>query len=246
MFNSWNRNSAAWYGILFSALVVGAFFARDLEWDVLWRNRWALLYGLGTSWIFALVPIAIGIVVGAALAWARADGPFFVRYPAVLFIELIRATPQLMIILWVFFIYPEITGNVLPRSWSAIFALSLISSAYLAEVIRAGLESVPSVQFESGYATGLSQLHIFIQIILPQALRNMLPALIGIFVMLFKTTTLLYVLDISDFFYIANLINNRDLAPYTIYTLLGVVYFICCFTLSKAVQRMDPKYILQS
>ena len=120
----------------------------------------------------------------------------------------------------------------------------MIAAAYLAEIVRAGLTSVHKVQTESAYVTGLNSRQIFLYIVLPQALRNMVPAFIANFVMLFKITSLVYVIGMIDFFRAVVLVNNRDLAPFALYTAMAVVYFICCYALVLLVRKLDPKYDL--
>jgi polar amino acid transport system permease protein len=237
---------ALWYGTVTLVVGLGAYLVRHFEWDVVWQSRDFLLMGLLRSWLFAVSSIVLGMLAGIALGAARRHGGPLLRWPATLYIELVRATPQLMVILWVFFIVPEVTGLALSPELSALVALSIIASAYLAEVVRAGLGSVSRLQAESGYATGLGSTAIFLNIVLPQALRNMVPALIATFVMLFKTTTLIYVLGVIDLFNAGNLVNTRAVAPYAIYTTMAVVYFLCCYALSAFVRWLDPKYTLTS
>jgi ABC-type amino acid transport system permease subunit len=139
---------------------------------------------------------------------------------------------------------PAFTGHKVPAWTAAIASLSLIAASYLAEVVRAGLASVPRIQIESGLATGLSRAQILLEIVLPQALRNMLPALIATIVMMFKITSLIYVVGITDFFRAVILINNREFEPVALYTTLAAGYFVCCSSLSWIIRRLDPKYVL--
>jgi glutamate/aspartate transport system permease protein len=122
----------------------------------------------------------------------------------------------------------------------------MIAAAYLAEVIRAGLASVPPVQRESAYAAGLTPAQSFVFVVLPQGLRNMLPALVAHLVMMFKITSLVYVIGLIDFFRAVILVNNREFAPYALYMTMGAVYFLCCWAMSLVVKRLDPKYTLVS
>jgi polar amino acid transport system permease protein len=235
-----------WYLCLAAGIGVLAYLARDLEWRTLWRYREFLLRGLATSLVLTVLSVGLGMIVAVALASARLYGSRWIRYVATATIEIVRAVPQLLILLWVFFVLPELTGKTFTPELSAVLALTVIAAAYLAEVIRAGLMSVDRIQFESGYATGLSRAAIFVSIILPQAIRNMLPALLATWITLFKTTTLAYVIGIVEFFHAATIVNSRELIPYTIYAMLAIVYFVCCFVISTIVRRMDPKYVLRS
>jgi polar amino acid transport system permease protein len=240
------REQIVWFALVSVAAVVLAYLARDLEWPTLWRYRAFLARGLATSIVLTVLAVAFGMVIGVLLASARLYGGEWLRWPAIVVIEVVRSVPQLLILLWVFFVVPELTGKKFTPETSALVALTIIAAAYLAEVIRGGLMSVDRIQFESGYATGLSRRAIFLSIVLPQAIRNMLPALLATWVMLFKTTTLAYVIGVLEFFQTATIVNQRELIPYTIYTLLAVVYFLCCYALSAIVRRLDPKYVLRS
>jgi len=232
------------HGLVFGMLAAFVWFSRDFKWHVVWNAAPFLLKGLGVSWLLAIVSMVIGMAAGTVLALCRLRGPFGVRHVAVALIELVRAIPPLTIIFLVFFLIPALTGHSV-SPWTAGFvSLSVMASAYLAEVVRAGLNSVPAVQIESGYATGLSRLQVLVSIVLPQALRNMIPALIAHFVLLFKATSLIYVIGLIDFYRAIQLVNNRDFAPYALYSTMAIGYFVCCYALSLLIRRIDPKYTL--
>jgi len=235
-----------WRGGLAACCLSFVWLVRGFQWNVVWRAAPFLIQGLGVSCVLAVVSVAFGMLGGTILAAARLGGVWGVRHIAVAYIEIIRATPQLMVIFWVFFTIPALTGQHMAIWEAAIISLSMIASAYLAEVIRAGLQSVPRVQSESARVTGLNPTQTFVHVLLPQALRNMLPALIAHFVMIFKITSLVYVIGLIDFFRATIIVNNRDLAPYALYTTMAVVYFGCSYGLSIIVRRLDPKYTLVS
>ncbi len=177
------------------------------------------------------------MVSGIVLAVARLYAPPGFRQIAIAFIELVRATPDLMIIFWVYYGLPSLTGVHLNAWPAAVVSLAVIASAYLAEDIRAGINSVPRVQFESAYVSGLTQSQIFFLITLPQAVRNMIPALVATLVRIFKVTSVVFVVGIVEFFRAAVIVNNRDNAPYQIYAFVAIVYFVCCFGISRAIRR---------
>jgi polar amino acid transport system permease protein len=229
-----------------TVLLAGAWAVRDFRWNVVWQAMPFLLRGLAVSWELAVLSVLIGLVAGTFLATARMYGYPGVRHAAIAYIELIRSIPQIMIIFWLFFSVPPLTGAVLDAWPAALIALSIIASAYLAEVVRAGLLSVPRVHRESAYAAGLSMTTTFLYIVLPQALRNMLPALIAHIVMIFKVTSLVYLIGLVDFFRAAMLVNNRDYAPYALYLTVALVYFVCNFFLSSLIRWFDPKYTLST
>jgi polar amino acid transport system permease protein len=229
-----------------AVLLIGAWLVRGLRWNVVWQASPFLLRGLAVSWELALLSVLIGLGTGTLLAAARLYGYPGIRHAAIAYIELIRSIPQIMIIFWVFFSAPPLTGVTLNAWTAALIALSIIASAYLAEVVRAGLLSVPRVHQESAYSSGLAANTTFFRIILPQALRNMLPALIAHIVMIFKVTSLVYLIGLVDFFRATILVNNRDYAPYPLYLTMALVYFFCNFFLSAVIRWFDPKYTLSA
>src|ERR1700722_18266811 len=229
-----------------AVLLAGAWLVRDWRWSVVWQASPFLLRGLGVSWELAILSAAIGLASGTLLAAARLYGYPMIRRTAAAYIEVIRSIPQIMIIFWIFFSVPPLTGTVMNAWPAALIALSIIASAYLAEVVRAGLLSVPRVHRESAYAAGLGGTTTFVHVILPQALRNMLPALIAHIVMIFKVTSLVYLIGLGDFFRATMLVNNRDYAPYPLYLTMALVYFFCNFFLSALIRWFDPKYTLSA
>ena len=233
-----------WRLLMGAMLVTLVYLLRGQRWSVIAASGTFLLKSLGVSWLLTLCAIAIGLPAGIVLAVLRDGGPKWLRRLAIVVIEIIRATPQLMVIFWVFFAIPALTGQKVPPWTAAIISLSLIAAAYLAEVVRSGLGSVPKIHIESGFATGLSRGQILLSIILPQALRNMLPALLATLVMMFKITSLIYVVGIIDFFRAVILINNREFEPVVLYSTLAAGYFTCCWLLSWLVRKLDPGYVL--
>jgi His/Glu/Gln/Arg/opine family amino acid ABC transporter permease subunit len=127
-----------WYLCLAAGVGVLAYLARDLEWRTLWRYREFLLRGLGTTLMLTVLSVGLGMIVAVALASARLYGPQWLRYVATATIEIVRAVPQLLILLWVFFVLPELTGKTFTPELSAVLAFTVIAAAYLAEVIRGG------------------------------------------------------------------------------------------------------------
>ncbi len=216
----------------------------DLNWAAVWPSWLFLLTGLGRSWLLAVVSIVVGGLVAAPLALARVYGPPGVRQAATALIECVRATPELMIVFWVYFTLPLVTGNQVTSWNAALGSLSVIAAVYLAEVFRAGLYSVPRGQSEASAAMGMSGFATFVYVVLPQAVRNMVPALIAQLVGLFKTTSLVYAIGVMEFFRSITVTNNAVFAPYELYLVLGLGYFLSCFAITRVVRWFDPKYQL--
>jgi His/Glu/Gln/Arg/opine family amino acid ABC transporter permease subunit len=233
-----------WRGAILLALLGAAWQTRDFGWDVVWKSAPFLLKGLAASWALALLAIVLGSVIAVPLAAARAYGPAGIRHAAAGAIEIIRATPEIMVIFWAFFAVPLFMGGAVPAWLAAIGALTVIAAVYLAEVIRGGLNSVSRHQWEAALASGLTRLQAFVHVVLPQALRNMLPAFVAQLAMLFKVTSLVSIVGVVEFFRAVTIVNNAAVAPYALYALMAIVYFTCCWFLTWVVRRFDPRYLL--
>jgi len=236
--------SGVWWGCVVLIAGFAAERISHLEWAAVAPSWQFLLIALGRSWLLAVIAIGVGICAAFPLALLRVYGPVGVRHAAVGVIETVRATPELMIIFWVYFTWPYLVGNQVTAWNAALGSLTVIAAAYLAEVIRAGLYSVPLGQIEAAHSSGLSSYQTFRFVVLPQALRNMLPALIAQLVALFKTTSLVYAIGVMDFFRAVNVTKNAVYAPYALYVILGAGYFFSCFAITRLVRWFDPQYQL--
>jgi polar amino acid transport system permease protein len=238
------RQAWSWYALLGLALLAALWGMAKLDWALVWRVSPFLWKGLGVSFAMTGISIVAGLPLGIALAALRMSRIKPLRWLAIATIEVVRATPQIMVIFWIYFTYPAVTGQSLSAWSGAAAALTLIAAAYLAEVIRGGLLSIPAVQSESAEVMGLRRWQAFLFVLLPQACRNMLPAFITTVIMMFKTSSLVYVIGVVDLFRAVILINNREFAPYTLYTVMALAYFICCYAMSRLIRYFDPKYTL--
>ena len=240
------RRIRIWHAALAAMAIAGLWGMARLDWSLVWRISPLLLKGLSVSFAMTGISVAAGLPLGVLLAAGRMSNILPLRWAAITVIEIVRATPQLMVIFWIYFTYPAITGAAISPWTGAAAALSLIAGAYLAEVVRGGLLSIPSVQSQSAEVIGLTRFQALIFIRLPQACRNMLPAFITTIIMMFKTSSLVYVIGIIDLFRAVVLVNNRVFAPYTLYTVMALIYFICCYALSRLIRWLDPRYTLVS
>lgn len=226
-------NEQLWNVFLIIGFLLFIWSIKDLRWHALVPGTGFILKGLGASILLSIASIGIGLFIAIPIAAARVYGGVVLRVISTSFIEIVRCTPELMVLFWVYFGVPRFTGHAMSGWTAAIIAMTLIAAAYLAEVVRAGFFSVHKSQWEAGRSTGLRDISIFTRIILPQALRNMIEALLSQMVMLFKTTSLVYIVGAIEFFRAMQIVNNSVYAPFATYTLLAVVYFICCALITK-------------
>ena len=156
-------------------------------------------------------------------------------------LNFIRGMPLLMVIFWMYFLLPAIMGATVTESWTVIAALTIFTSAYMSQIVKAGVESIPRGQTEAGLSTGLKPWQVMIFIVLPQGLRNMIPSFVNQFVSMIKDTSLAFIVGVSELTHVATQINNRTMIyPTEIFAFIAVVYFIICYaftSLSRWLER---------
>jgi His/Glu/Gln/Arg/opine family amino acid ABC transporter permease subunit len=212
----------------------------NLDFATITNNFSFLLSGYWTTVVLTFWTVIGGYVFGTPLAVARASNTQFSRYLAISIIEIVRATPLLMLLFWIFFMLPVVTGQPVSAYTTALIALTIFNTSYSAEIIRAGIQAVHRGQTEAGLASGLSRIQVLRKVVLPQAFSTMTPAMMNQFVMVYKSTSMVYIIGVTDFFNAADIVNNREFRPIEIFLFVGIVYFIpstCISRLSAYIAR---------
>jgi len=200
------------------------------------------LGGLVLNIILTIVSLCISLVFGVLLGYSRLSSRFYVKYPCVIYIELVRSTPLIMIIFWFYFFLPYITGMDIPILWSAIVSLSIYASAYQAEIVRAGILAIPRGQLEASLTTGLSRYQSMRYVILPQAFKMMLPSFVSFFVSLFKDTSTTYIIGVIELTQTGIIVSQREPNKmYAAYASMAIGYFVVCFSLSRVARWLEKR-----
>jgi polar amino acid transport system permease protein len=199
------------------------------------------LGGLGLTLYLAVVSCILSVFGGLILGLLSISKRAWIRWPAVLFINAVRGLPLLMVIFWMYFLLPVIMGKTTPESQTVIMGLTLFTSAYMSQIVRAGIEGIPKGQTEAALSTGLKSWQAMLYIVLPQGLRNMIPSFVNQFVSLIKDTSLAFIVGVSELTHVGTQINNRTMAyPTEIFIFIAFVYFIICYaftSLSRVLER---------
>jgi len=190
-----------------------------------------------------------GLVLGTGLALMRLSNNMFVRNLAAAYVNLIRAVPLVLVIFWFYFLVPYIgawisgSGNPIQVGAlaSCLITFILFEAAYYCEIMRAGILSVPPGQASAGRALGMREIQVMGMIVIPQAVRNMLPVLLTQTIILFQDVSLVYVLSVTDFVGAAAKIAQRDGRPIEMYIFVAVVYFVISFGLSRLVGLLHSR-----
>ena len=200
-----------------------------------------IVKGLVFSVQLTLIAMLGGIVIGTLLALMRLSGKKVLVALAAFYVNTLRSIPLVMVILWFFLLIPLLIGRPLGAELSAMVTFTVFEAAYYSEIMRAGIQSVPSGQVSAGYAVGMTYAQCMKLIVLPQAFRNMLPVLLTQTIILFQDTSLVYAVGAYDLlkgFEVAGKNFNR---PVEMYLLAAITYFVICFSLSMLVRRLQKK-----
>lgn len=209
-----------------------------LNFAAVWRSFGHLMEGLGLSLMLAVGSIAIGIVIGLIVGFALISKIGAVRRAAGFYVTVIRNTPILVLVLFTYFALPNL-GVQLDEIPSFVATLAIYSGAYLAEVFRAGLLSVPPGLREAGQAIGLTKTQIRTSIILPLMFRNVLPALGNTVISLFKDTSLAAVIAVPELTFQARKINIESFRVIETWLVVSLVYVSTCSLLAALFRRIE-------
>ena len=217
------------------------------DWGVIVSNaRFLLVQGLvgigqygGGTLKLAIPALVLGFALGVLVGLARLAQRPWLHYPAVVYIEGIRGMPLVMVIFWFYFFIPLLTGTRPPEYAIALTAFVIFEAAYLAEIVRAGIQSVPRGQTDAAVATGLGYRQMMRNVVLPQAVRNMIPSLLTQFIVLFKDTSLASIIGMMDLTKAAQSVSQREIRPFEMYLFIAVVYWICTYSLSLLSRRLE-------
>jgi glutamate/aspartate transport system permease protein len=189
----------------------------------------------------AIPAIVLGFLLGIFVGLARLARAPWLHVPATIYVEFFRGVPLVMVIFWMWFIVPQLLGMPIPEYGVALIAFVVFEAAYFGEIVRAGVQSVPRGQVEAATAVGLTPQQVMRLVVLPQALRNMVPALVTQVIVLFKDTSLASIIGYVDLTKAAQIVNNREIRPFELYLFVAVVYWICTYSMSRFARRYEAK-----
>ncbi len=189
----------------------------------------------------ALPAIVLGFALGVFVGLARLARAPWIRLPATAYVEFFRGVPLVMVIFWIWFIIPQLLRLPIPEYGVALTAFVVFEAAYFGEIVRAGVQSVARGQVEAATALGMSLSKTMIWVVLPQALRNMVPSLVTQMIVLFKDTSLASIIGYVDLTKAAQIVNNREIRPFELYLFIAVVYWLCTYSMARVARRFERR-----
>jgi polar amino acid transport system permease protein len=200
-----------------------------------------LLSGLTTTIFISVVSIVISMLLGLIVAIPSLAKSKFLTYINIGYVEIVRAVPLLVLILWIYYGLPIMTGISFSPFVSGIIALAISESAFQAEIFRAGINSIKKAQWEAGSSLGLNFFKRLRLVIFPQAIKNILPAIGNQFVYVLKMSSLVSIIGIGDLTRKANELVVTTYRPLEIYTFLILEYLILILIVSFFVRKLEKK-----
>jgi polar amino acid transport system permease protein len=198
------------------------------------------LRGLGMTVMLSLISLVLGTLIGFGLGIARTAGNRLVSTAIGAWVDLIRGTPFLVQIFLIFFILPEL-GVELDAFTAGIIALTNLAACFICEIVAAGIGAVPRGQVEAALASGLSQWQRMRQVVLPQAMRVVLPPLVGQYVLLIKDSSVVSAIGLTDLTRVGWLVVQRVPNGLLVFAIVGIGYFIVCYPLILLARRLERR-----
>ncbi len=212
-----------------------------MDLGVITRNAGFIFGGLVLTFELAALAITGGLALGVLLGAARVSRRPWLYWPATAYIHFFRGLPLILVIFWLYFLLPVLTGRNLDEFTAAVASFVVYEASYFAEIVRAGIQSTSRGQAMAAAASGLTGPQAFRLVILPQALRNMLPSLTNHAVVIFQDTSLAYVIGLREFLRRVNLVDAREARSMELYLFAGVVYLVLCSLGALAAQRLERR-----
>ncbi len=204
---------------------------------------WLLLQAAWITIQLSFLSMPIAIAVGLMVAIGRLYGPRWLNIPLEAYVEFLRGTPLLLQLFVIYYVLPQFTGITIPRFWAGVFALGINYSAYEAENYRAGLLAIPRGQMEAALSLGMSTRTALRRIIVPQAMRIVIPPVTNDFIALFKDTsvcTMISVIELTGEY--RKLFNDHPQLMLEFGLITALLYLVMSYPLSRMARRMETRF----
>ena len=213
-----------------------------LDWSVVWQHRQVLLEGALTTFALTAATMVIAVPCGIAVALARLYGAAPLRAAAAVYVELFRNLPLILVVYWAFYVLPIVAGIGLSPLATGLAALALNVTAYNAETFRAGLNSIRRGQVDAALALGMGRIQAIRRVVLPQAVRRILPVLASTWVSLFKDTSLVSVIAVGELSYAAMQVRSQTFRVLEMLTAMAIIYWLLGYPQAKLVDWIERRF----
>jgi polar amino acid transport system permease protein len=213
------------------------------QWDFAFLLRYAPLFwrGVLVTLGYTAATIFLGLIIGLLLGLGRISRSKLLNIPLIAFIEVFRCTPLLVQIVWFYYALPVLLGIQIPATMAGIMTLSCYTGVFYAEIFRGGIISIEQGQWDAARALGLGRWHVMRLVILPQAVRRMIPPFVNQSITQLKNTSLVSTIAVPDLLYNGQLITADTYRPLEVYTVVAVIYFALLFPSTLLAQEYERR-----
>ncbi|MDI2587710.1 amino acid ABC transporter permease [Psychrobacillus sp. NEAU-3TGS] len=209
------------------------------DWSVITRNMDVFIYGALKTLEISAISILLAIPIGIIFGMGRISKNKFFRLISSIYVEIIRGVPLLVLLIWIFFVLGQFLK--LGSYWGSIWGLAIFAGAFIAEIVRSGIQGVPKGQMEAARSLGMSHAKAMTHIVLPQAFRRVLPPLASQFIMLIKDSSLISIIGATELTLDAKNLVATSFRSIEVWTFVAVVYFIMTFSLSLIIRYFETR-----
>lgn len=211
------------------------------DWSVVFSRGGLLLRGLELTFEVSIVAQLLALVLGLVVALLRLQPILPLRWAAIAFIEVFRSVPLLVLLIWIYYGLPIVVGWDFSPFTAGVLGLGLLYGANLAEVFRSGLQAVPAGQREAALTLGFGRFRTGLLIVIPQAIRIVIPALGNSFVGMIKDAALVSVLGLAEIMRTAQTVVAETFRPFEVYTFVAVVYLVITIVLGRLLDLLERR-----
>jgi len=214
------------------------------DFAILWTNASFLWNGMLLTMQLTALAVTGGLPFGVILAVLRLSRVRPLAWLVEGYVNFLRSMPLILVIFWFYTLVPKLIGRPVSGFYSVLIAFVMFEAAYYSEIVRAGISSVRRGQIAAAMALGLTNIQAMGYVILPQAVRNMVPVLLTQSIVMLQDTSLVYVVGLRDFLTSADIVASRDNRPTELYMFVALVFLVVCFSASRLVNRLRRRYAL--
>ena len=215
--------------------------AYNFRFDAVYNNLPFLLEGIYLTLFISGLSLVLSMVLGLVVAVGRLSSSRVLSFVSATYVEVFRDTPVLVQLFWVYYVLPILLGVRIDALTASIIGLTLHSAAFLSEIYRAGIQTVPVGHIEAAKVLGLSRVDTFIRIVMPQAVRNVLPPLVNNLIDLIKLSSLSSVFAVGEITRKAGELSASTFRPLEIFTFVAIMYFMICWPLSLLIRGLERR-----
>lgn len=214
-----------------------------LNWSVVTQNLGIFFEGAALTLQISALALIISIPIGIIIGLLRVSNNKILSLIATLYVEFMRGVPLLVLLIWIYFVMGQFLN--LGAYWSAVLGLAIFSGAFIAEIVRSGIQSVPRGQMEAARSSGMSYMQAMMLVILPQAVRTVLPPMASQFIILIKDSSLVSTISVVDLTLVGKNLVATTFRSLEVWTFIALLYFVMTFTLSQIIRYFERKYTIK-